>query len=73
MEAHAFVNNQGGDTWQRMVSRLQLYGPISVECPASIMRLGKGNCFVSEAIAKPFGSWSFEEQNYKNYEQHDIK
>jgi hypothetical protein len=42
-----------------MVSRLELYGPISKECPASIMRLGKGTCYVSEAIAKPFGSWSY--------------
>ena len=47
----------GGDTWQRMISRIELYGPISMECPASIMRLGPGTCYVSEAIAKPFGSW----------------
>lgn len=40
-----------------MVSRLELYGPISMECPASIYRLKKGVCYVSEAIAKPFGSW----------------
>ena len=43
--------------WQRMISRIELYGPISMECPASIMRLGKGVCYVSEDIAKPFGSW----------------
>jgi 6-phosphogluconolactonase/glucosamine-6-phosphate isomerase/deaminase len=47
----------GGDSWQRMISRIELYGPISMECPASIMRLGKGTCYVSETIAKPFGSW----------------
>ena len=23
------------------------------------LRLGKGTCYVSEAIAKPFGSWSY--------------
>jgi len=55
-ELHNFVN-PGGDSWQRMISRIELYGPISMECPASIMRLGKGVCCVSEAIAKPFGSW----------------
>lgn len=55
-EVHNFVN-PGGDSWQRMISRIELYGPISMECPASIMRLGKGICYVSEAIAKPFGSW----------------
>jgi 6-phosphogluconolactonase/glucosamine-6-phosphate isomerase/deaminase len=55
-EVHNFVN-PGGDSWQRMISRIELYGPISMECPASIMRLGKGTCYVSEALAKPFGSW----------------
>ena len=56
-EVHNILNNQNGDTWQRMTSRLELYGPISMECPASIFRLGKGTCYVSEAIAKPFHSW----------------
>ena len=55
-ELHNFVNADG-TSWQRMISRLELYGPISMECPASIMRLGKGTCYVSEAIAKPFASW----------------
>jgi 6-phosphogluconolactonase/glucosamine-6-phosphate isomerase/deaminase len=56
-ELHNFCY-PGGDSWQRMISRIELYGPISMECPASIMRLGKGVCYVSEAIAKPFGSWT---------------
>jgi len=56
VEVHDFTNPDGS-SWQRMVSRLELYGPISMECPASIMRLGKGVCYVSEAIAKPFASW----------------
>ena len=51
------ICNPGGDSWQRMISRIELYGPISMECPASIMRLGKGTCYVSEVIARPFGSW----------------
>ena len=55
-ELHTFVNPDGS-SWQRMISRLELYGPISMECPASILRLGKGTCYVSEAIAKPFASW----------------
>lgn len=53
VEMHTFVN-PGGDSWQRMISRIELYGPISKECPASILRLGKGTCYVSEGIAKPF-------------------
>ena len=52
-----------GSTWQRMVSRIQLYGPISMECPASIMRLGPGTCYVSEVIARPFGSWKCGVEN----------
>ncbi len=55
-EIHHFANADAS-SWQRMVSRLELYGPISKEIPASILRLGKGTCYVSEAIAKPFGSW----------------
>ncbi len=55
-ELHNIVNGDG-TSWQRMVSRLELYGPISMECPASIMRLGKGTCYVSEVIARPFASW----------------
>ncbi len=56
VELHNFVNADG-TSWQRMISRMELYGPISTECPASIYRLKKGTCYVSEAIAKPFGSW----------------
>ena len=55
-ELHNIMNGNG-TTWQRMISRLELYGPISMECPASIMRLGKGTCYVSEEIARPFRSW----------------
>ena len=56
-ELHNLLLSESGVTWQRMISRLELYGPISMECPASIMRLGKGTCYVSEEIAKPFRSW----------------
>lgn len=49
----------GYATWQRMISRIELYGDISMECPASIMRLFPGICYVSEEIAKPFGSWKY--------------
>ena len=55
-ELHNIMNGDG-TSWQRMISRLELYGPTSMECPASIMRLGKGTCYVSEEIAKPFRSW----------------
>ena len=57
VELHNLMLGGDGQTWQRMISRIELYGPISMECPASIMRLGKGTCYVSEAIAAPFASW----------------
>ena len=63
-EIHNFVN-PGGDSWQRMISRIELYGPISMECPASIMRLGKGVCYVSEAIARPFASWTKDVKDWE--------
>ena len=56
----------GNSSWQRMVSRLELYGPISMEFPASILRLGKGTCYVSEAIAEPFAPWDV------NVSDHDL-
>lgn len=55
-EIHSFAE-ANGSSWQRMISRIELYGPVCMECPASIARLGKGVCFVSEEIARPFGSW----------------
>ena len=51
------IANPGGDSWQRMISRIELYGPIDRSCPSSIVRLGKGTCYVSEVIARPFGTW----------------
>ena len=57
VELHNLMLGASGQTWQRMISRIELYGPISMECPASIMRLGKGTCYVSEEIAAPFASW----------------
>ena len=56
-ELHNLMLNEAGCSWQRMVSRLELYGPITMDFPASILRLGKGTCYVSEAIAAPFRSW----------------
>lgn len=64
MEVHCFTN-PGGNSWQRMISRIELYGPISMECPATIMRLGKGVCYVSEDIAKPFGSWTKDTKDWE--------
>ena len=62
IEMHNIVN-PGGDSWQRMISRIELYGPVSMSCPASIVRLGKGTCYVSEVIARPIVCWTPETEN----------
>lgn len=46
-----------GSSWQKMISRIQLYAPVSMECPASITRLFKGTCYVSEGLTTPFSLW----------------
>jgi len=52
-EMHSFTETTGS-SWQRMVSRLTLYGPVSLQCPASILQLFKASVYVSEGIARPF-------------------
>lgn len=38
--------------WQCMSARLMLFGPVGMAIPSSILRLYKGTCFLSEAVAK---------------------
>ena len=40
-------------SWERMISRLQLYGPVCKEVPASLYQLTKGVMYVSEEMARP--------------------
>lgn len=51
MHQHAEAS---GSSWQRMVSRLVLFGPVTPQVPASILQLFPGRCYMSEAIAAPF-------------------
>lgn len=53
LERHDLGYCGGYNSWERMISRLQLYGPICKEVPASIFRLTKGTVYVSEAMAAP--------------------
>ncbi|MBQ0100148.1 MAG: hypothetical protein KBS39_01410 [Lachnospiraceae bacterium] len=41
------------NSWERMISRLQLYGPVCKEVPASLYQLTKGTMYVSEEMARP--------------------
>ena len=53
-EMHSITEMGGINSWQRMISRLELYGPVTMQLPASIVQLFKTSVFVSEDIARPF-------------------
>ena len=53
LERHDLGFLGGYSSWERMISRLQLYGPVTKEVPASLYRLTKGTIYVSEDMARP--------------------
>ncbi len=53
LERHDLGFMGGYSSWERMISRLQLYGPVCKEVPASIYQLTKGTIYVSEDMASP--------------------
>ena len=53
LERHDLGFMGGYSSWERMISRLQLYGPVCKEVPASIYQLTKGTIYVSEDMARP--------------------
>lgn len=53
LERHDLGFTGGYSSWERMISRLQLYGPVCKEVPASIYQLTKGTIYVSEEMALP--------------------
>ena len=53
LERHDLQNVGGYNSWERMISRLQLSGPLSKEVPASIYQLTKGTIYVCEVMARP--------------------
>ena len=53
LERHDLGYTGGYNSWERMISRLQLYGPVCKEVPASIFQLTKGTIYVSEDMARP--------------------
>lgn len=53
LERHDLTLTGGYSSWERMISRLQLYGPVCKDVPASIYQLTKGTIYVSEDMAKP--------------------
>ena len=55
METHALSTMGSYSSWQRMISRLVLYGPVTPQVPSSILQLWPTSVYVSENIAAPFG------------------
>ena len=53
LERHDLGYLGGYSSWERMISRLQLYGPVCKEVPASLYQLSKGTIYVSEEMARP--------------------
>lgn len=52
-ESHSMITMGTFSSWQRMISRLVLYGEITPKVPSSILQLWKTDVFVSEEIAMP--------------------
>ena len=59
LERHDLGALGGYSSWERMISRLQLYGPVCKELPASLYQLTPGVMYVSEAMARPIESLDF--------------
>ena len=57
LETQAITTMGTLSSWQRMTSRLTLFGPVSMQCPTSIIQLWPTTVIVSESIAAPFGCW----------------
>ena len=53
LERHDLGYVGGYSSWERMISRLQLYGPVTKDLPASLFQLTKGTIYVSEDMARP--------------------
>ncbi len=56
-EMHALTTMGSMSTWQRMISRLVLYGPVTPQVPSSILQLVPTSVYVSEAIASEIECW----------------
>jgi 6-phosphogluconolactonase/glucosamine-6-phosphate isomerase/deaminase len=57
IEIHSLLTNNTFSSWQRMVSRLILHGPVTPLVPSSILQLMKTQVYVSNEIAAPFDCW----------------
>lgn len=54
LERHNLTFLGGYNSWERMITRLQVFGPVTMDLPASIFQLCKGTVYISEDMARPF-------------------
>jgi 6-phosphogluconolactonase/glucosamine-6-phosphate isomerase/deaminase len=57
IEVHALQTMGTFVSWQRMISRLILLGPVTPYVPSSIFQILETQVYVSEEIAAPFECW----------------
>lgn len=57
IETHGLTTMGTVSSWQRMVSRLVLHGPVTPQVPSSIIQLLKTRVYLSEQIAADFDCW----------------
>ncbi len=57
MELHALQTMGTFVSWQRMISRLIILGPVTPYIPSSIFQILETQLYVSEEVAAPFECW----------------
>ncbi len=57
IELHSLQTMGTFVSWQRMISRLIILGPVTPYVPSSIFQILDTQVYVSEEIAAPFGCW----------------
>jgi 6-phosphogluconolactonase/glucosamine-6-phosphate isomerase/deaminase len=57
IELHALLTNGTFSSWQRMISRLIITGPVTPLVPSSILQILESTVYVCEEIAAPFECW----------------
>ncbi len=57
IEIHALQTMGTFVSWQRMISRLIILGPVTQYVPSSIFQILKTQIYISEEIAAPFECW----------------
>ncbi|MGI6161200.1 MAG: 6-phosphogluconolactonase [Christensenellales bacterium] len=52
-DMHSFTEVDGVSSWQRMISRLAMHGPVTMQVPMSLNQELRTDVYVSPAIARP--------------------